>query len=242
MSWENKTDYCGLAIANKLSVKSATENRSGQYLEKLGQKGQIAATKSYGTANASPSVEYLIEDDISFTDGQIKLGEVKTVDGNKYALQTVDFSTGAGQEPTMSATSVQVEAAAATGRTFNLPAFELSKEEIAQILFSAFSLPQGTQQAPKNVACEVTQVTGQASCVIGLHTNNADPKASSVHSGKLTVTATIGQYGEQAPEVTAAQGWDVSSPLTSSDPDSDMPTWTITLSKPLALIEPSNNV
>ena len=32
----------------------------------------------------------------------------------------------------------------------------------------------------------------------------------------------------------AEEGWDVSSPLTCTDPDSDLPEWTAVLSKPLA--------
>ena len=41
MSWDTKTDYCGLAVDGKLQIKSATMNRSGQYLEKLGKNAAV---------------------------------------------------------------------------------------------------------------------------------------------------------------------------------------------------------
>ena len=57
MSWDPKPDYCGLGGGQSpvLKVKSANLNASSQFLEKLGQKGEIAATKLFGTKNASPS-------------------------------------------------------------------------------------------------------------------------------------------------------------------------------------------
>jgi len=233
MSWETKTDYCGLAVANKVSVKSANENRSGKYLEKLGQDGHIAATKPYGTANAAPSNEYVIEDAHTFAAGAVKLGKVTTFGGKKYRLDKVSGSSGAGQEPTFSGTCVQAEDRAADDFFFELPSFALSPDEVAQVFFGAFTLPEGTQESPKNTGVEITQVSFEASCTVGLHTKNGDPLASSIHTGHIVVNATLGQYGEQTPEISAASGWDISSPLTCDDPDSDMPSWSFSLSKPL---------
>jgi len=233
MSWESKDDYCGCAVANKLTVKTANENRTGQYLEKLGKNGSIKATKPYGTANATPTDDYLIEKDHSFSAGDIKLGTVNTVDSKKYMLSEVSGSSASGQEPTFAAGAVRVEDDAVTDEVFALPALAISHEEVAQIFFDAFTLPTGTQQSPKNVDCELTACGFKASIQVGLHAKNGDPKASSNHSGKIVVDATIGQYGEQEPEVTPGTGWDVSSPLTCEDPDSDLPIWKVQLSKPL---------
>ena len=47
MSWETKEDYCGLEIEDKLLVKSANTNTTGQYLEKHGRLGSYAATKAF---------------------------------------------------------------------------------------------------------------------------------------------------------------------------------------------------
>jgi hypothetical protein len=226
MSWESKTDYCGLAVANKVVIKSSTMNRSGQYLEKTGASGAIVATKPYGTLDA-PSCEYAIKAANSFAAGAIKLGAVTTVDNKRYALQSVHYECGAAQEPVFSGTAQEIEATTdGTQRTFDVPAFDISPDEIAAIIMSAATLG--------GAGCELTKATMDASATVNNHTVNGVPVASGVSQGKVTVALEILQTSTTAPTVTAASGWDVSSPLSCNDPDSDLPTWTVTLSKPLA--------
>lgn len=225
MSWETKTDYCGFAADGKLQIKSATMNRSGQYLEKLGQNAAIAATKAFGV-NDSPSCDYTVVAAHTLTG--VKLGKIVTADGKKYALQSLKYECGAGSEPTFSASSREVESTAtdATCNHFDVPEFEISPEEVAEILASAFTLT--------GEMCELTKCSLEASCTVNVHTVNGVVVASDVHTGHIQVSVTIGQYGEALPVLTAASGWDISSPLTCTDPDSDLPEWTATLSKPLA--------
>ena len=102
MSWENKEEYCGLEIANKLLCKSANKNTTGQYIEKHGRLGDYAATKAFGVRSA-PANSYTIAD--SFTLTGAKLGSVEEVDDKSYALEKISFSTGADQEPTFEATA-----------------------------------------------------------------------------------------------------------------------------------------
>ena len=106
MSWDTKIDYSGFAVDGKLQIKSATMNRSGQYLEKLGKNAAIAATKAFG-ANDSPSCDYTIVAAHKLTG--VKLGKIVTADGKKYALQSFKYECGAGAEPTFSASSREVE-------------------------------------------------------------------------------------------------------------------------------------
>ena len=108
MSWEAKQDYCGLASGNNpvLKVKSDTPNNSSSWLEKLGQDGTIAATKLYGTKNASPSNEYTI---LKAGDITVQIGKVTTVEGKRYALQSVVYKKTAGGEPTLNATAVRID-------------------------------------------------------------------------------------------------------------------------------------
>lgn len=225
MSWETKQDYCGLAAEGKLQIKSATMNRSGQYLEKLGRNAAIAATKAFGV-NDSPNCEYIIESAHKLTG--VKLGKIVTADGKKYALQSVKYETGAGTEPKLTAVSREVEASADDSKCnhFLVPDIELSPEEVAEIIAGAFSL--------EGDGCELTKCSAEASCTVSPHTVNGVPVASDVHSGHIQVSVTVGQYGEDAPVLKVADGWDVSSPLTCTDPDSDLPEWTATLSNPLS--------
>ena len=245
MSWETKEDHCGLAIEDKLPVKSANTNTTGQYLEKHGRLGSYAATKAFGVRGA-PSNTYTVAD--SFTLEDAKLGAVNDKTGKPYALESIKFSTGADQEPTFEASAKEVEEDGETTNYFAVPEFSLSPDHVAQIpsfkfpaasgqtaqSVAAFSLPTGTQQAPKNAGCELTKCDGEISCSVKTNDKTGLPQSHDVTNGHIVLNLTIGQYGDQAPEVTPAAGWDVSSPLTCDDPDSDMPTWTMSLTHPLA--------
>lgn len=222
MSWASKQDYCGLA-GTAIVCKGANENRSGSYLEKTGEHGDIIATKAYGTANASPSNDYAVKADATLS---IVLGDVQTVDGKKYMLQSVSVGTGTATEPTLSATAVQVEDGAVTGNKFVAPSLTLSPDYIAQFLFDGFTL--------SGDGCELTQCNAEMSCTVGLTTVNGDPVASDPHTAHIQLSITVIQTGTAAPTVTPADGWDLSAPLTCSDPDTDLPTWTCSVSKPIA--------
>lgn len=225
MSWESKADYCGLASDGKLQIKSSNMNRSGQYLEKLGKTAAIAATKAYGVVSA-PSCEYTVLADHKLTG--VKLGKIVTVEGKKFALASLTYENASGVEPKFSASSREVELSADDSKCnhFDVPEFEISTEEVAEILAGAFEL--------EGAGCELVKCALTASCTVSVHTINGNPRASDVHSGKIQVSVTIGQYGTAAPELKAGDGWDISSPLTCTDPDSDLPEWTAALSMPLA--------
>lgn len=240
MSWENKQDYCGLAIKDSLSVKSATEGRTAQYLEKHGRLGDYKATKVFGN-RASPSNSYTVEAEATITEK--KLGDITTVEQKKYMLHAIRFTTGADAEPTFEGSAAQVEDSAALRNYFEVPEFKISPDHVAQIpafkfagrdeFVPAFSLPAGTQNDTTNVGVELTQVSGEISASPKTNDRNGDPKAHDVTNGHIVLQLTFGQYGEQTPTITPAEGWDMSAPKTVDDPDSDMPTWTCTLSRPL---------
>ena len=243
MSWEAKQDYCGLAIANSLSVKSANEGRTAQYLEKHGRLGDYKATKVFGN-RASPTNSYTVEAEATITGKN--LGDVTTVEQKKYMLHSIRFTTGADAEPTFEGSSAQVEDGAELRNYFEVPAFKISPDHVAQIpafkwsddgeFVPAFSLPEGTQQTPTNVGVELTQVSGEISASPKTNDRNGDPKAHDVTNGHVVLQLTLGQYGVQPPTITPGDGWDMSAPTTVDDPDSDMPTWTCTLSRPLAKV------
>ena len=231
MSWESKTDYCGLSDGTILQIKSSNENRSSQYLEKLGQNGAIAATKLYGTNNASPSCEYTIKKAGNVT---VQIGKVTTVDGKRYALQQVVYTTGAGQEPTLTATSVQVESTTdGEDRMFEPVTLHVDPEETAQVVLSAATV-SGT-------GCEITGATTTISGTVSPHTVNGDPVASGVHSGKVEAELTVGQYSTTAPTFSPGTNFELSQKESQNDPDSDLPEWTAKFTKPLAIASNSNS-
>lgn len=230
MSWNSKTDYCGLAVEGKIIIKSATQNKSGQYLEKPGTSSAICATKPFGAADA-PSCDYAIKGAKSFGAGEIKLGAVTSITvGNvtkRYALASVRYENGADVEPTFTGTAQEIEATSdGTQRMFDVPAFDVSPDEAAEIIMSAATVG-GT-------GCELTHCTMEASANIKIHTVNGVIVSSDVTVGHVVVSLEILQSGDEEPTVAPSSGWDISSPLTCTDPDADFPTWSCELSKPLA--------
>ena len=227
MSWESKPDYCGLG-GQILKPKSGNPNNSSQFLEKLGQNGAIAATKLYGTKNASPSNEYTI---LKAGDITVQIGKVTTVDGKRYALQSVVVKKTAGGEPTVSATAVRIEDTTdGEDQMFEPVTLHVDPEETAE--FAIGSNPVSGDD------CEVTEVTTTVSGTVSPHTVNGDPVASGVHSGKVEIDVTVGQYGEDEPtfadNLGAQSGFEKSAIENPDEPDSDMPSWTVKYMKPLA--------
>lgn len=227
MSWELKTDFCGLG-GEILKVKSANPNNSSQYLEKLGQDGSIVATKLYGTKNASPSNEYVILKAGTIT---VQIGKVTTVDGKRYALQSVTVKKTAGGEPTVSATAVRIEDTTdGKDQMFEAVKLNVDPEETAEFAI-------GTNPVSGD-DCEVTEVTTTVSGTVSPHTVNGDPVASGVHSGKVEVDVTCGQYGAGEPEFAddlgSGSGFEKSAIENPDEPDSDMPSWTVKYEKTLA--------
>lgn len=223
MSWDSKTDFCGLAVTGAIVCKSANHNRSGQYLEKAGQSGAICATQAFGK-DAKPSCEYAIQ--TAHTYSSLKLGAVTVLDDERFALESVHYETAADAEPSLSATAQLVDDSSdGTTRTFDVPAFSVSPDEAAAIVLSAATV-EGSD-------VEVVKSTFEASCSVKPHRVNGTAIASDVTMGRMTVQLEILQHGSAAPAVTPGTGWDLSSPLTCNDPDSDYPVWSCTLSKPL---------
>ena len=100
MSFAAKTDYVGLARAG-LVLRSNGQNGTNSVLEIPGADGSILGDEITGHVKA-PTCEYAITGTASL--GGIKLGKVHGSD--EYALTRLQISTGAGQEPTVSADSV----------------------------------------------------------------------------------------------------------------------------------------
>ena len=226
MSWETKPDYCGLGGGQSpvLKAKSANLNASSQFLEKLGQKGEIAATKLFGTKNASPSNEYTI---LKAGDITVEIGKVTVVDDKRYALQSVSVKRTAGGEPTVSATAVRIEDTTdGVDQKFEPVTLHVDPEEVAEFAI-------GTNPISGN-DCEVTEVTTTVSGTVSPHTVNGDPVASGVHSGKVEVDVTVGQYGEADPTFGEIADFEKSAIENPDDPDSDMPSWTVKYMKPIA--------
>ena len=111
MAFQSKTDYVGLESVSSgaLSLRSNGQNKSNSVLEIPGADGSVLGDEIYGHI-AAPTCEYAIVAGGSLSGIELGkvYGSIDTVAGNTrpLALSRLHITTGAGQEPTVTADSV----------------------------------------------------------------------------------------------------------------------------------------
>ena len=228
MSFQQKVDVYGLAEANKLIIQSTTGGETATNVEAIGEDGSIVANVVCGEI-ANPSCQMKLKSSITKTAGQWKIGGVSSFNSKKFALEKISISTSAGAAPSISASGKQVNDDAATGCYYPVPAFELTTKHHAQILFSAFTL-SGT-------GCHLTGASYEIGGTVNPVTIDAYPIAFDVVQGKITVSISIKQCGSVTPTLTPGDGFIITTPLASSNPDAEYPTYSATLTKYLTKSE-----
>lgn len=96
-----KIDLVGIGDDTNLKLRSNTHGQSNSVLQIPKSDGSIIDDEIYGHISA-PNCDYAITGSTQF---QKNLGQVYSSNG-PYALQSISISTGAGQEPSFSATAV----------------------------------------------------------------------------------------------------------------------------------------
>lgn len=105
MAFAAKVDLVGIATTG-LSLRSNGQNATNSVLQIPGADGSILGDEVYGHVKA-PNCEYAITGNLTLAN--IELGKCYST---PYALNNVHVTTGAGQEPTVTATAVQIEPSA----------------------------------------------------------------------------------------------------------------------------------
>lgn len=224
MSFQAKTDVFGIADSS-LVILETQGGETATNVEATGADGSVVANEVAGEV-AAPSCTLQLKADVSKAAGAWKLGGVSVSDGKSFAMGEVRISTSGGGIPSISVSGVQVEDGAAEGCYYKVPEFSLSKAHHAQILFGAFTL-SGT-------GCHLTAADYVIGCDVNVATVNALPVAFDVARGRIEAVVSIKQCGSVKPTLTAGDGWSVTSPLSSSNPDAEYPTYSATLTKYLA--------
>jgi len=163
----------------------------------------------------------------------IALGKVHGSGTTPYALSRLHYSTGAGQEPTVDADAVQIEAGAA--RSVCIYAVDVHTLTPARhaLTFGAFTYTESAALALQSSEFEAT-------CELSPTTINNDPVASDATAGRETVTVTFWSASEtQEPAVTVESSWHVTSDWTCTGADASMFVWTATFTKYLAASQES---
>lgn len=151
----------------------------------------------------------------------VKLGGVTTVDSKKFALSEVSIETTAGELPSIEASGKQVQNDAVTTRYYAIPAVTVKNDETAQVLWDAFTL--------SGMGCHLQSAKYTATAEIPTKDKDAFPLAFGVSEGVIECEAEIIQCGNTEPAITAGTGWHISDNPKADNPDSDCPTWTVTL-------------
>lgn len=156
----------------------------------------------------------------------IELGKVYN---EPYALSRVHISTGAGQEPTVSADGVQIEDdASQTVCTYVMDTVSVTPARHA-LTFDAFTYVESASLVLQTSEFE-------AACTIDPTTVNNDPVASDAIGGVETVSVTFWSSSDSTqPTVTAKSGWHITSDWTCTGSDASMFVWTATFSKYLSV-------
>lgn len=223
MAFKTKTEYFGLASIAGLKLVSTVENKSASNVEARGEDGFAIAREVFGE-RVAPSAEYEVIADVNVK--TLELGTINTVDSKKIAFLTLRASTSAGSAPKVSAAGQDVGNSTATGTCkVALPEVVIKALHHAQN-FGQFSISgQGAHLTDSSI--EFTAQLSEAS-------KDGDIIAYDVVDGRITISGTIqvsdAAYGK--PSVTAT-GYDFTSPVTETNPDSNFPTYTFTAVKSL---------
>lgn len=237
MAFQTKTDPWGISGTGKyLSLVSVTDNKSASVAEARNENGDVVATTMYGV-QYSPAYEYRVAGS-----GNVaipSLGSVVTTtmaDGTSVKLIPTNWTlnTTSGGETTFSLTAESVPSGVTAICPYQIDCGSVSVGpcQHAKILFSCATLG-GT-------GCYLQSANYNGSCTLGRATKDGDTIAVGVTNGRITAALTIIQTGSTAPTLTAGSGWDITAPLSCTNPDADYPTWTATLTKYLAAAEPSS--
>jgi len=241
MSFKAKYDFFHLTTdalgqATGLVITDSNENKNATTAQAQNEKGDYVAWEVFGET-MSPDCSYVLNSDINLS--TIMCGEVVNGTGNyqgkKFTLGSLTINTSAGQPPTVQASGEEIpEDTTHTDCKYQLPTTTLKVCHHAQTLWEAFTLG-GT-------GCYLQSATYTAGGTISRAMKDGETVAFDVSEGQLTVNVSITQTGDVAPTLTAGSGWTITAPLSCSNPDSNYPTWTATLSRSLQhYVPPTNN-
>lgn len=135
----------------------------------------------------------------------------------------------------MTASGSQVESGTAHATcTAELPNIVIGGLHHAQT-FGAFTLT--------GAGAHLTQSTFTAQCEVSTAEKDGVILAHDIVGGTVTVTGTVqvSDASYPVPTITPSAGWSITAPLTETNPDSNFPTYTFTITSYLIGEEPTGN-
>lgn len=233
MSLSTRLNYFGILVdAEDGAILSQTDSDNKKdFVVKASSRsstGDIIARDNV-VEEGAPTSSFKVKSAGTLT---LKLGEVKTLDTKKYAANNLKITTSVAAPPTVEISGEQLGDSATDSSTYDLPAITLTPRHKAVILAEAFTMT--------GEGCSLTECSLEAKCTITRARNRGTYLSHDVSDGEIVVSATIEQSGSTKPVVTAASGWEITAPLSDSNPEEGYTTWTVELTKTtLAATQPA---
>ena len=249
-----KDFWADLGISG-LAITSSSENASTQTAEAFNEYGDTISLTGGAVGGFAeiyaPSCEYVVIGDVSLSD--IKLGTIVKLSGTgdtqrNIMLSGVSISTGAGQNPTVTLSGVEVEKGGSVGnaignsttrrgkRVYPLPAGTLSPTHKAQDFFGALNatVPFKRGDDP-STGTALSQASASASIDPHITTIKGEPKyADASHCVlNLSFTATDITGSATFQYTSSPNAWKVSSTKTRTARDSGYDEISIGFSLPI---------
>lgn len=225
-----KTDYFGLGDGTMLVCTTADEGKSVSLAEVHNSDGSFIEHNVYGETR-SPSNNYVMKaTTFEKAAGDIKLGAITNVEVDtnisaSICLGTLNINTQAGSAPSFDASGEQVEDGAEAECTYSLPAITLPKQHHAFILLSCLSSENYgngiyLQSAGYSFSSSISKATKDGVCL-----------THDVTEGKIEASLQFVSTTGVEPTIAPGTDWFVSTVPSISNPDSDWPTYSVTLTK-----------
>lgn len=172
----------------------------------------------------APACTYVLKADASTSTWY--MGKPITVGSKYYTIASISISTGAGTPPSIQITGEEIPTNSHTDCYYTVPSTTIEMCHHAQKLFSSFNF-SGT-------GCYLTTANYSINSSLTKATKDGSTIAYDISDGKIEAALTFVSTTGNAPTLSAATGWEITSPLTKSEPDSDYAQYTCTITKNLA--------
>ena len=245
MSFQAKTDYFEISTASgsKFVITDSSENKSAQVSTGQNEKGDVVGWEVYAEQMA-PSCSYVLKGDATLN--SFKIGEAITVTGisnKKFTISNVSISTAAGVAPKIDVSGSEIpNDTTHTDCTYTVPAATLKECHHAQNIWNSFTINGASTGAN---GCYLTQADYTISGDLTTATKDGVIVSFDIANGQITINITIQQTGDTEPTLAIPQAyqneWAITSPLTKTNADASLPSWTATITRYLVHDTSNNN-
>lgn len=212
-------DWFSMA-GSTMAITGSSDGRSNQVAEAVDAQGDVTARDIYGD-KVAPSAEYILKSALT---ALTALGSISSVTfgsaTKKVMVTSITVTTNTGAIPTISASGVEVESGASTGRTYSCGTIALACRAKAQDILSAITAT--------NADLNSASFTFSINPVIG-ETAASGVVASDCNKGSVVAQYSYVQTGSTDATFSGASGYDVTAAPTATRNDGAYIEWSVSV-------------